>query len=897
MDGTNEQRQWKMIGLIPVVILLVLIISMVVLDYNGPGSNQPYLAFVLQLILVFGVSILLSIVSARAYLLSGSFNVLLPGIALLISGTLLIIAQWAVTPSLGLTLTPNAASTIGNIGILIASALLLLSAVLLWRVKRTIWPTTSRKVILGVTYLFAFFLIFMVIALSLSASLPVFFISGVGSTPVREAVLGLSAIFLSISVLLFGWMYWRTRSSVLYWYTLGITLFAISLIGIVFTVRIGDTVNWTGRVGLYLMGLYFLVAVLSRDSKMEINAGFSERWAIAFRSNPHQVSALFYNLTSILIYGRIVNDSAGKPVDAFLLDVNRAFEKEVGARKEDVLGRRITEVIPDLKNDSDWIDPYVRAAIGRESFTFEKFFPTSKKWYEITIYSPQKSYFVSISRDITPRMRAEEALKESEAKYRDLFTSMEESFELMELVYKDGKPVDYIFLDVNPAWEKMTGLRKDQVVRRRASEAVGSVESYWPEALEQAIKTGEPVHMENYGAALDKWYSVNVWKHSEKTCGVTITDITERKKAEVALRENREDLNRAQEVARTGSWRLDVNRNELLWSDENHRIFGIPKGVPLSYQTFLGVVHPEDREYVDRKWNAAIGGEPYDIEHRIVVGDEVMWVREKAELEFKDGVLQGGFGTTQDITEIKRSQYQLEEYSKKLERSNAELQQFAYIASHDLQEPLRMIVGHLGLLEKKLADRIDENTRQNFELAIDGGVRMKSLIDDLLEYSRIDSRAKPFATVEMNKVVEKAVKNLSETMKEAGAKLVVHPLPSVWADESQMVQLMQNLLGNAVKFHGKEKPRIEVSYLALNGEVIFSVKDNGIGLNMLYADRIFQMFERLDSKQPGTGIGLSISRKIVERHSGRIWVESEEGKGATFFFSLPSDSNSNRFHN
>jgi hypothetical protein len=182
MDVTNEQRQWKMIGLIPVVILLVLIISMVVLDYNGPGSNQPYLAFVLQLILVFGVSILLSIVSARAYLLSGSFNVLLPGIALLISGTLLMIAQWAVTPSLGLTLTPNAATTIGNIGILIASALLLLSAVLLWRVKKTIWPTTSRKVILSVTYLFAFFLILMVIALSLSASLPVFFTSGVGST-------------------------------------------------------------------------------------------------------------------------------------------------------------------------------------------------------------------------------------------------------------------------------------------------------------------------------------------------------------------------------------------------------------------------------------------------------------------------------------------------------------------------------------------------------------------------------------------------------------------------------------------------------------------------------------------------------------------------------------------
>jgi signal transduction histidine kinase len=146
----------------------------------------------------------------------------------------------------------------------------------------------------------------------------------------------------------------------------------------------------------------------------------------------------------------------------------------------------------------------------------------------------------------------------------------------------------------------------------------------------------------------------------------------------------------------------------------------------------------------------------------------------------------------------------------------------------------------------------------------------------------------------MNKAVRGRSRN-SQNNKRSRCKVVVHPLLSV-GQMRQMVQVMQNLLANAVKFHGKEKPRIEVNYLALNGEVIFSVKDNGIGLNMAYADRIFQMFERLDSKKPGTGIGLAISRKIVERHSGRIWVEAEEGKGATFFFSLPSDSNSNRFN-
>jgi len=235
-----------------------------------------------------------------------------------------------------------------------------------------------------------------------------------------------------------------------------------------------------------------------------------------------------------------------------------------------------------------------------------------------------------------------------------------------------------------------------------------------------------------------------------------------------------------------------------------------------------------------------------------------------------------------DITERKTIE-------ENLRRSNAELEQFAYVASHDLQEPLRMIIGHLGLLELKLSDRIDDDTRQNFEMAIAGGMRMKALIDDLLEYSRVESRGRPFEDVEMNEVVERAAQNIAKTMEEVGAELVVHPLPSIWADEMQMTQLVQNLLSNAMKFHGKEKPRVEISSTEMNAEIIFAVKDNGIGLNMAYADRIFQMFQRLNSgsKYPGTGIGLAIAKKIIERHSGRIWVESEEGKGATFFFSIP----------
>ena len=239
-----------------------------------------------------------------------------------------------------------------------------------------------------------------------------------------------------------------------------------------------------------------------------------------------------------------------------------------------------------------------------------------------------------------------------------------------------------------------------------------------------------------------------------------------------------------------------------------------------------------------------------------------------------------------DITEQKRME-------NELRRSNTELQQFAYVASHDLQEPLRMVISYLTILERRFADQLDPEAKEYIDFAVGGGKRMKALIDDLLEYSRIDTQGQEFVLVDMGSVAARAIIVLKMCIDENQATIEVDPLPSVMADESQMVQLLQNLLNNAVKFHGKESPRIKVSATPGSGEWIFSVKDNGIGLSMEYSDRIFQMFQRLHTKEKfqGTGVGLAIAKKIVERHGGRIWVESEEGKGATFFFSIPSVQN------
>ena len=226
-----------------------------------------------------------------------------------------------------------------------------------------------------------------------------------------------------------------------------------------------------------------------------------------------------------------------------------------------------------------------------------------------------------------------------------------------------------------------------------------------------------------------------------------------------------------------------------------------------------------------------------------------------------------------------------------LARSNAELEQFAYVASHDLQEPLRMVSSYMQLLEKRYKAQLDADAQEFIGYAVDGATRMQRLISDLLMFSRVGTHGRPLEPVSSQQVFEVAVQNLKLSIEESGAQ-VTHddPLPEVQADGPQLVQLFQNLIGNAIKFHGKKTPRVHLSVTAGMGEWIFALRDNGIGIDPQYFDRIFVLFQRLHERSayPGTGIGLAICKKIVQRHAGRIWVESEKGQGTTFYFSLPA---------
>jgi light-regulated signal transduction histidine kinase (bacteriophytochrome) len=227
--------------------------------------------------------------------------------------------------------------------------------------------------------------------------------------------------------------------------------------------------------------------------------------------------------------------------------------------------------------------------------------------------------------------------------------------------------------------------------------------------------------------------------------------------------------------------------------------------------------------------------------------------------------------------------------AEELERSNKDLEQFAYVASHDLQEPLRAVSGFVALLQHRYGDSLDDKAREYIGAAVDGAQRMQTLIDDLLEYSRVGTGGRTLEPTSARTALDRAIANLDASIREAEAVITADPLPVVPADGVQLAQLFQNLIGNAIKFRSDRPPSIHVACQHRRGSWIISVQDNGIGIERQYAERIFLIFQRLHTRRnyPGTGIGLAICRRIVERHGGRIWVESQPEQGATFSFSIP----------
>jgi PAS domain S-box-containing protein len=370
-------------------------------------------------------------------------------------------------------------------------------------------------------------------------------------------------------------------------------------------------------------------------------------------------------------------------------------------------------------------------------------------------------------------------------------------------------------------------------------------------------------------------------------------DVTERKRTENELRLSRERLALALQAGRSGTFDWDIGSNLNIWSSETEELYGLATGTfGRTYEDWESLVAPEDRECFKTALQESLKTGQFASEWRIRRRDDgaIRWVDARAKVFFdQSGQPSRMLGINVDITERKQAEKELAMRAEELARSNADLQQFAYVASHDLQEPLRMVASYTQLLGKRYRGKLDADADDFIAFAVDGAHRMQVLINDLLAYSRVGTRGKEFAFTNCQSVLETVLVSLKIAIEEAHAVISHDPLPTIPVDQTQMSQVFQNLIGNALKFHGPEPVRIHVSAQQEAGEWRFSVRDNGIGIDPHDADRIFVIFQRLHAghEYPGTGIGLAITKKIVERHGGRIWVVSEPGKGSTFTFTIP----------
>jgi PAS domain S-box-containing protein len=300
----------------------------------------------------------------------------------------------------------------------------------------------------------------------------------------------------------------------------------------------------------------------------------------------------------------------------------------------------------------------------------------------------------------------------------------------------------------------------------------------------------------------------------------------------------------------------------------------------------------ESSEAIRRKMAAEVQLFPFERELVTSSGAQVVVQIHENYIKNVHGGILGLRSVLLDITERKRQEELLQRQAAELARSNAELEQFAYVASHDLQAPLRRVSSYTQLLARRYKGKLDKDADEFINFAVENANRMQELITDLLALSRVGTRGSEFQNVDAGAVLARAIENLQVYIEENGAVITTDPLPMVWADPTQLGQLFQNLIGNAIKFHGAEAPHVWISVTEQDGGWCFSVRDNGIGLENKYSERIFQVFQRLHTEKeyPGTGIGLAICKKIMERHAGRIWVESTPGEGSCFYFNLPTHS-------
>ncbi|WP_299402744.1 PAS domain S-box protein [Acaryochloris sp. IP29b_bin.148] len=513
-------------------------------------------------------------------------------------------------------------------------------------------------------------------------------------------------------------------------------------------------------------------------------------------------------------------------------------------------------------------------------------------------------------------------LQESEAQYQDLYNNAPDMY-----VSVDAKSKNII--RCNQTLINELGYRQSEVLGRPIfamyhPDCLPQVEEAFQTFMETGeVKDAQLVLQRKDGSPLD--VSLNVRAIRDKTGKILYSrsswrDITERKQLEAqlqqinveleqrvdqrtqdliiangSLKKSQEQLEVALEASGDGWWHWHVQTGDLDWSPMWYHMLGYKDNeLPACYETWASLVHPEDMTWVKDILNAHLqdNSVPYAFDYRVLTKDgEWKWIANMGKVVERDS--QGQplrmAGMHHDISDRKQAEQQLQQLNFDLLRSNQELSQFAYVASHDLQEPLRKVRNFTDLLAARYQGELDESADRYIRYITDGATRMQGLIGDLLSYSRIGRTNFNIQTINLEATLQQVKSDLETVIQDRQAMITAEALPSVSADPVQMRQLLQNLLTNAIKYCQADVPTVRIWATQDHENWTISVQDNGIGIDPQFAERIFVIFQRLHNKDAysGSGIGLAICKKIVERHGGQIWVDSQEGQGSTFSFTLP----------
>lgn len=610
------------------------------------------------------------------------------------------------------------------------------------------------------------------------------------------------------------------------------------------------------------------LALTESREKEQLLAGLIESAMDAIISVDERQRIVLFNPRAERMFGLPVADALGQPLDVLLPEASRQKHAEhirtfarTGVSNRYPMGRP-------------------GCAHGRRANG--ELFPVEVSISQINVQG--RRLFTAILRDVSQRMHDEQALRENEERLA-LFAAT--TFEGI-VISKRGR-----ILDCNEQFARMLGYTVKELTGRLIDDLIVPEDR---ERIAENIRLGRESTVEHAMLRKDG-RRILVEAHGKTTPAgapagrrfTAVRDITGRKQIEQALRDSQADLSHAQSVARIGNWRINIQRNELHWSDENHRIYGIPQGPPLAYETFLATVHPDDRAYVDTMWQACLQGKPYDIEHRLVVDGQVKWVRQKAELEFDEqGQLLGGFGTSQDITGLKQAELELLE-------ANRRKDEFLAMLAHELRNPLTPIrnAAHvLGRLEPQVPQV--QWAQQIIERQVG---HLTRLVDDLLDVSRIvrGKVALKVARVEVAAVVNQALDMARPLIDAMGHRVAVRlPEQAVYleGDPVRLAQVLLNLLDNAAKYT-PTGGKIQIDVGVVGPVIEIKVCDNGMGIPAELLPQVFDLFKQgertLDRSQGGLGIGLTLVKELVEMHGGLLEALSTGvGQGSTFTIWLPA---------